>query len=617
LRQFVAGILPDWCIPSVYVAIDRLPLTVNGKLDRAALLLADGRSIPVGGSSSGPRNDIESMLVPLWAEVLGMASVGVEDNFFDLGGHSLLATRLVSRIGKAWGVSITVRDLLERQTIAALAQCIADRGTAGEEEEPLERAPRDGDLPLSFPQQRLWLNEQFDAGNAFNAVAFTLRLHGRVDVRALERSFRRVIDRHESLRTTIRLAGERAVQVISDDPSFHLASRCPLGVTPGEREDEARGFVAAEVSSPFDLANGPLLRAALIRIEDDDHILVVAMHHIVADGWSMSILIRELVEAYSSFVRGESPRPAPLPVQYADYAVWQRRFLAGERLQRLLAYWTSKLRGRLPTLLLPGAWDTVAVGDAGAIEQIALPLELGGAAARVAQQHQSTLFMVLLAAFKSLLFRCTGVDDIVVGTPVANRARPEIEDLIGFFANTLVLRTDVSSDPTFIEVVYRVRDTALGAFAHQDLPIERLVEELRPLRHAAQSPLFQIAFVLQNTPTESYELPGLAVTPAGLHGSVDFRTQLDLTLCLWDTAEGLRGYMEYKTGLYERAAIRRLIAQFEGLLAGAVARPWARLSELALSDRAGPGVEINGGPRMDVKRKRQRKPVSVNEPCQN
>src|SRR5262249_16513617 len=388
-------------------------------------------------------------------------------------------------------------------------------------------------------------------------------------VRALEGSFRHVIDRHESLRTTIRLYGERAVQVISAEPSFQLATRCPQGVTGAEREVEARRFVAGEVSFPFDLANGPLLRAALIRIEDDDQIVVGVIHHMVEDGWSMSILIRELVEAYSSLVQGESPRQEALPVQYADYAVWQRRFLAGGRLQRLLAYWTSKLRGPVSTFLLPGARDVVAAGGTGAIEQIALPPELGGAAAKLAQQHQSTLFMVLLAAFKSLLFRCTGVDDIVVGTPVANRTRPEIEGLIGFFANTLVLRTDVSGDPTFIDVLYRVRDTALGAFAHQDLPIERLVEELRPARHAAQSPLFQIAFVLQNTPTESYELPRLAVTPAGLHGSVDFRTELDLTLCLWDTTEGLRGYMEYKTGLYEKAGIRRLIAQFEALLASA------------------------------------------------
>jgi Condensation domain len=437
--------------------------------------------------------------------------------------------------------------------------------------------PRNGE-PLSFAQQRLWFLDQLEPNRAIYNVSSGFRLTGPLGIDALERSLNEIIRRHEVLRTIFSTVDGQPVQVIL--PS--LVIPLPLiNISDGserDQEHEVRHLCTKEAQRPFDLARGPLIRATLLRLDQQDHVLLLILHHIVSDGWSRGVLFRELSALYEAYSEGKaSPLPA-LPAQYADFAIWQRQWMQGELLEKHLAYWKTRLAGAPPVLNLPTDHPRPMMQTfRGAAEQVALPKELTDELRALSRRENATLFMTLLAVFKVLLHRSSGQSDIVVGTDVANRCRLDIEGLIGFFVNTSVLRTRLSGNPTFRELLHRVREVALGAYEHQDLPFEKLVEELRPARSLSHHPLFQVMLVLHNTPGADLQLPGLAIRPVQLPVE---NVVFDLSLQVWETAEGLRCVLKYNTDLFEAATARRFLEDFEIVLRVIITRSETRLRSL-------------------------------------
>ena len=509
LRERLQERLPDYITSAISVHLDALPLTPNGRSPQSAA--------PAGGRDGGgteyvaPSTPIEEGLAAIWCELLHFERVGIHDNFFEVGGHSLLATQLISRIRSAFQAELPLRVLFETPTIAALAALIEGaREEASAATPALVRVAREEPLLLSFAQQRLWFLDQFEPGSAVYNIPSAVRLKGALDVRALERSLQEIVRRHEALRTTFRLAEGEVSQVI------HAFSPAPLEVIdlgplpPDEQEAAKQRWIDEEAQHPFDLRQGPLFRSMLLRLGDLEHILLLTMHHTVSDGWSQGVLMRELETLYAAFCVGAPSPLADLPIQYADYAVWQREWLQGETLERQLTYWKSHLSGAPALLELPTDRPRPAVQTfQGAVKHWELSEELTRGLNALSRQEDATLFMTLLAVFQVLLARYSGQEDIVVGTAIANRTRAEVEDLIGFFLNTLALRGDLSGNPSFVELLGRVREAALGAYAHQDLPFEKLVEELQPQRSMSHSPLFQVMFVIRNASTGERELEHL------------------------------------------------------------------------------------------------------------
>jgi amino acid adenylation domain-containing protein len=581
LRSFLRGTLPAYMVPSVFVPLRRLPLTRNGKLDRRALPVPDS-----GGALREPlppRTPFEELLSGIWAETLRVERVGVEDNFFDLGGHSLLATRVIARIRESFGVALPVRSLFDRPTVSRLAEAIAEALRAGEVSSapPLEATARDGPLPLSFAQQRLWFLDQLAPGSSVYNIPHAVVLAGELSVPALGAAMAEVVRRHEVLRTTFAtVEGEPVARVgAAEAPGLPLVD---LGVVGGAAWEEARRLVRQEGGRPFDLERGPLLRLLLVRLSERTHTLASTMHHIVSDGWSTGILVRELSALYQAFVAGRESPLAELPIQYGDFAVWQRRWLSGGVLASEIAYWKGQLAGMPPVLELPTDRLRPALRRGrGAREAFALSAEsLAGLRALVREQG-ATLFMGLLTGFAVLLGRYSGQEDLTIGTPIAGRTQVEVEKLIGFFVNTLVLRADLSGDPPFVEQLHRVREATLGAYAHQELPFERLVEELEPVRDLGRTPLFQAMLVLQNVPQESLEMEGLRLSGLELESDT---AKLDLTLSMIEGGAGgvIHGSVDYDVDLFDRSTIRRLVAHLGNLLSGALAAPQTALSALPL-----------------------------------
>ncbi|MCP4661655.1 MAG: non-ribosomal peptide synthetase, partial [bacterium] len=474
----------------------------------------------------------EEILAGIWAAVLGRGRVGVHDNFFEIGGHSLLATQVLSRIRETFRVEVPVQRLFEAPTVAELAGVVHGLRQEGKglAVPPMVPVSRDQELPLSFAQQRLWFLEQLEFGSPVYNIPLAVRLSGMVEAALLERVFNEVVRRHEVLRTSFAAAAGRPRQVIAAELQLPLplVDLCPL--EPAEREAEARRLAAAEARHLFDLTAAPLGRVTLLRLAAADHLLLVTMHHIVSDGWSMGVLQHELAALVEAFSQGKPSRLPELPIQYADFAHWQRHRLAGEVLEAELAYWRVKLGGAPQRLELPADHPRPAVQSfRGRSLPLVLPEPLSEALAALSRRQDATLFMTLLAAFQTLLSRYSGQQDIVVGSPIAGRTHREIEALIGFFVNTLVLRTDLSGNPSFEELLARVRHLALDAYAHQEVPFERLVEELEPDRDLGASPLFQVMFVLQNAPGTSLGRPGPDMAPLPVEGET---TKFDLTLSL-------------------------------------------------------------------------------------
>ncbi|HEY0603797.1 MAG TPA: amino acid adenylation domain-containing protein [Herpetosiphonaceae bacterium] len=580
LRQHLQTRLPEHMIPSAFVVLDTLPLTPNGKVDRGALPAPVWTSTATGDSQ--PRTPIETQLSEIWQQVLGAPAVGIHDNFFALGGHSLLATQVISRIRAGFGLDLPVRALFEHPTIAELGVAVSEaqqRLEAGADLPPLTRRTDSGPVPLSFAQQRLWFIEQLQSGTASYHVPGAWEIHGPLDVDALQQSLDLVVARHESLRTTFAIVDEQPMQWIAEPRSLPI-NTIDLSALDAETQAlELERQIRAATSTPFDLERGPLLRPVLLRRDARTHVFVLTLHHIITDGWSMGVLISEIIAVYIAAVRGQSVNLPPLPIQYADYALWQRSWLKDQILERQLDYWRQQLAG-VSALQLPTDHPRPALPS---FRGETLPVTIDGPLlARLrdlSQQTGTTLFMILLSAWQMLLARYSRQDDIAVGTPIAGRTHPELEPLIGFFINTLVLRTDLSGDPTFRELLARTRTTTLEAYAHQDAPFEAIVEALQPERERGRTPLFQVMFAFIAESPPALALSEIQVEPASISGHA---AKFDLSLSLFDTAAGVGGTLEYAVDLFEHETIARLLAHFQLLLERIVEQPDTRIGRLPL-----------------------------------
>ncbi|QEH36902.1 Linear gramicidin synthase subunit D [Aquisphaera giovannonii] len=587
LRERLLATLPDYMVPAVFVSIERLPLTANGKLDTASLPEpGDGAALPPA-EYVAPATALEEQVAAVWRDVLGGSPIGASDNFFLRGGHSLLAAQAIARLRQATGLDVPLRALFEAPTVRGLAGRMERLQAAGHAAglSPIPTAPRDGEIPLSFSQQALWFLDRLSPGTpAFNVTA-AVTIRGPLDVAALGRSFREIAARHESLRTRFPAVDGRPVQLIEPLLDLPLAVDDLEGIAPDGSHEAARRLAIEEGRTPFDLAKGPLVRARLIRIREGEHVVLLTMHHIVTDGWSMGVAAKELAAIYEAFTEGrESPLPPPA-IQYADYAAWQRASLAGDRLDRLVAFWRKELDGLAP-LQIPTDRPRPAVRTArGDVHFFELPAALTASLRSLAKAEDATLFMTLLAGFQALLSRYTGQDDVAVGVPVANRGRPEVEDLVGYFVNMIVMRSRLADDPGFRAFVRRVRDTSIAAFEHQELPFDRLVEALQPRRDPSRTPLFDVMFVLQNN-----RMPDASRRELTL-GSLDVgegtgAAKFDLTLAMVEDGDHLSGSIEFNADLFDAPTIERMIGHFGRLLESAVTAPDARVSELTLSDAA-------------------------------
>ncbi|MEH2331115.1 amino acid adenylation domain-containing protein [Nostoc sp.] len=605
VRHCVQKKLPEYMVPSAFVLLESLPLTSNGKVDRNALPKPDLDSTLLE-KYVAPRTPIEEILAQIWAQVLKVERVGIHDNFFESGGHSLLATQLLSRIRNIFKLELPLHSLFAATTVAKFAQEIKQlqqqilrlRSVRDLELSTSPILPRasDAELPLSFAQQRLWFLDQLQPLSAFYNVPVALRLIGTLQVAALQQSLQEIIHRHEALRTNFIKVDGKPTQVIQAQANWkvsivdfkHLstlvlsevvgAASASAEVT--EQEIATQQLAQQQAIQPFNLATEPLVRATLIVLSKTEHALLVCMHHIVFDGWSVGVFVQELAALYNAYSQGQPSPLAPLPIQYADFAIWQRNWLQGDVLQSQLSYWQQQLANAPALLSLPTDRPRPSVQtDNGAYQQFALSKELTSGLTQLSQQQGVTLFMTLLAAFDTLLYRYTGQEDILVGSPIANRDRSEIEQLIGFFVNTLVIRTDLAGNPSFSELLSRVREVALSAYAHQNLPFEMLVEALQPERDLSYTPLFQVMFALQNASTSQVELTGLTVTPLITEGAT---AKFDLSLLMQNTATGLVGFWEYNTDLFDASTIERMTGHFVTLLEGIIANPEQQISQLPL-----------------------------------
>ena len=562
LRDALRKTLPDYMVPSAFVALDALPLTPNGKVDRAALPAPADLRRPAGAP---PRTATEGTLAAVFADVLGLAQAGVDEDFFELGGHSLLAVRLTTRIRDQLGVDVPLRAIFDAPTVAALA-AVVDAAEGGPAVPPLVRVTAEVP-PLSFAQEPLWFLDQLVPDNPFYNMPSAYRLSGALDAEALQRALTEVVARHEALRTTFPAPGGRPYQRVAPPAPV------PIEVDDVADEAEARRRAGADAARPFDLERGPLLRARLLRLGPEDHVLLVTVHHIVSDGWSAGVLLRELSALYGAFFRGDpSPLP-PLPVQYADYALWQRRWLEGEALEDHLRHWQDHLAGAPVALDLPADHARPAFPSyRGAMVRFQVPAGVAAGLRSRGRSQGATLQMTLLAAFKVLLARTAGAGDVVVGVTAAGRGRAELEDLVGLFVNTLALRTDLSDDPPFDNVLQRVRSTVLDAFEHEDAPFDKVVERIKPPRDLSRNPVVQVAFEFQDHAPVPTRLGPVALTDVGGYTGAEFgglvTARLDVELFVVEAADGsLDGTLVYATDLFEPATMTRFAEDYGRLLA--------------------------------------------------
>jgi amino acid adenylation domain-containing protein/FkbM family methyltransferase len=604
LEHYLKARLPDYMLPSSMILLAGWPLSANGKLDRQAL------PTPSWGREEGraayvsPRTGVETEVALIWERLLGVERVGAEDNFFELGGHSLLGMQMMTRVRERVGVELGLRELFERPTVRGLSERIAarlgaaagergegdrgegDRGEgdrAGEEEEgerlgEIERG--EGELPLSYAQQRLWVLDQLQPGSAVYNIARCIRLTGPLNLSILEQSLAEIMRRHETLRTRFAVEREEPCQLVVQAHPLSLPVTDLTALDQDEREAAIQHHALIEAEQPFDLAGGPMMRGRLLRLSPQQHILLLTLHHISSDGWSMSILWRELGQLYRAFSEGR-PSPLPdLPLQYADFALWQRAHLSGQLLHDHLSYWRSQLAGAPALLQLPIAAPRPALqSHRGASLHFTLSHAELVALKELSQRHSVTLFMSLLSAFALLLARYSGQPEIVIGTPIAGRTRAEVEELIGFFINTLVLRIEVRGEESFRQLVQRVREVCLGAYAHQELPFEKLVEELQPERSLSHAPLCQVLFNMQTSELDAPRLPNLKVSVVQTSGDY---AKFDLTLSVQETKGKLAGSLQYRTDLFAEAAMHRMLGHYMALLKGIAGNSERRVSELPL-----------------------------------
>jgi amino acid adenylation domain-containing protein len=581
LRDFLKETLPDYMAPALFVFLEALPLTPNGKVDRKAL---PEPALPSGADLVAPRTATEDMLAGAWAEVLGLARVGVHQGFFELGGHSLLAMQVVARVRRALGVELPLRALFDHPTVAKLAREIERlrAGASAADLPPLRPVPRGRALPMSFAQQRLWFLSRLEPDSPEYNVILPVRATGGLDLALLEQSFAALVRRHEALRTVYATVDGEPVQTVVEGGAASFEALDLVGEPDDTREAALRRAAAAFAERPFDLVKGPPCRALAIDLGGGEHVLVIAIHHIATDGWSMNIVVAELAELYVAARAGRPPALPPLPLQYADFAVWQREFMRGPAREAQLAYWRSRLESP-PTLdLREGRPRPSAPSYRGARHEVQLDRELADALRTLGRSEGATLFMTLLAAFKVLLFARSGQTDLMVGTDVAGRGREETESLVGFFVNLLVLRSDLGGAITFRDLLRQVRETTLGAYAHQDLPFEQVVDALRPAREPGRHPLVQTLFVLQNMPAKGLELEGLRFSAVDLDWQ---SSRFDLGVFAEENDEGLLCSWQYRVDLFDPPTIASMASQFASTLRAALLDPEARVTALADADR--------------------------------
>ncbi|MDL5368171.1 amino acid adenylation domain-containing protein [Xanthomonas sp. NCPPB 2654] len=581
LRERLSRELPDYMVPSAFVGLAALPLTANGKIDRKALPAPDLASV-ASRDYEAPVGDVEQAIAAIWRELLGLEQVGRHDHFFELGGHSLLAVRLVTRLRAVLDVEVALRDVFEQPTLSQLSALTA-QGSASSQT-AIACADRDQALPLSWAQQRLWFLDQFDhVADAAYHIPAALRLQGELNRSALRASLDAIVARHENLRTTfVSVEGEPRQLIGPADSGFSLAEHDLRNLDETSQAATVRQLSGSEARAPFDLSTGPLIRGRLLQLGEHEHVLLVTQHHIISDGWSIGVLVKEVSALYTAFAQGRDDPLPPLPIQYADYAMWQRQWLQGDVLQAQVDFWRAHLSGAPALLELPTDRPRPAVhsydGDS---VQVRMPPALGDRLNALAQRHGATLFMALLAGWSALLSRLSGQGEVVIGSPVANRQRVEIEPLIGFFVNTLALRVDLSDDPSVAELLAQIKRTTLAAYAHQDLPFEQVVETLQPVRSLSHNALFQVALTLNNTPVDDdlSRLPGLTLSSME---SALRTARFDLSLSLVATPEGLVGSVIYATALFDRATIERMMGHWVTLLEAMVADDAQRVSGLPL-----------------------------------
>ncbi len=581
LRRDLAETLPDYMVPAVFVGLEKLPLTPSGKVDRNALAR---RPLPGSGRQVlRPRTEVEEAVLATWSEVLGRSDLGVEDDFFALGGHSLLAVQVVSRLRRRFGAELSPRSLFDHPTPRRLAAAVDH--AAKSRDAPLgPRHPKGRPLPLSFAQQRLWFLEQLAPESAAYNLAERLHLEGELDPAALDAALDALVARHETLRTTFPAQDGRPEQHVAPRGSFPRILVDLTGLPEGSRRQVARQLARREAERPFDLGRGPLVRAVLLRLRHDEHFFDLALHHIIADGWSLGVLYRELDQLYDACRAGRASPLPRLPVQYGDFTLWQSAAFDAARLAKEIAYWREQLDGAPAVLELPAdrPRDRALRGRRGR-QSKTLDAGLRSALEEVGRSAGTSLFMTLLAIWMTLLHRLCGLRDVLVGSPVAGRHRPETEGLIGFFVNTLVLRGDLRGDPSFRELLQRVRETALQAYSHQELPFERLVEELRPERQLDRNPFFQVMFDLQNVP----EHLGLATLRVRRSELLPGGAELEPSLSIREEGTSLVALVEYDATLFDATTVHRLLAHLEILALDAATSPERRLQEIGFFSPAG------------------------------
>jgi amino acid adenylation domain-containing protein len=592
LRSMLSEKLPGYMIPSVFISLDQIPKTPTGKIDRRSL--PDPEFSELSTEYTGPRNPIEEVLVSIWEVILGRTGIGIHGNFFELGGHSLLATQLASRIRDTFEIEIPLKDIFANPTISDLAGVIKSIKITSETLQipPLVAQPRSDEIPLSYSQQRLWFLDQLSPGNLFYNIPIVLKLKGKIDLAIFSWSLNQIVRRHEVLRTTYKTINGKPIQVVHqviqvDMPMVDVSDQN----TPAELStlDE---MVQNEISIPFDLSKGPLLRTKMIKIAESEFIFICTMHHIITDAWSVAIMVKEMVQLYDVFLTTQSEAEAlsilpALPIQYADYSIWQRNWLQGDELEKQLKYWTQQLEAMPRILDLPTDHPRPAMQSSkGGSISFTFPADLTIKIKQLSRNSGVTLYITLLAGFQALLNRYCSQDDILVGTPVANRNHVEIEKLIGFFVNTLVIRASFSEKPSFRDHLKRVRHTALDAFSHQDFPFELLVEALQPERDLSHTPIFQAAFSLQTVSMPELAIQNVEISPYVVS---DNNAKFDLTLVMEEQSDHLSGTLEYNADLFEENTIVGMMRHFEVLFEGIVANPDEAISNLPILSPA----EIN------------------------
>jgi amino acid adenylation domain-containing protein len=586
MRAGLSELVPEYMVPKAFVFLDTLPLTPTGKIDRRALPEPVGERPPLGVPYATPRGPVEESVAKLCSQILGITVIGVHDNLFDLGGHSLSAMQIVARVMKTFRVDVPLKRFYDAPTIAGLSAIIATSGTSAEAREDIAswQDPQERYLPLSHFQERLWFMEQWEPGKPTYNICQAYRLEGPLNVSAVEESLNTVIGRHEILRASFGADDGQPSQIILPVLRIQLPIADLRTAAEAEKNTTSLRLAEEEAQRPFDLTQGPLLRALLVKLADQEHLLILTIHQMVCDGRSVQILMSEFWASYAAICQAKSPSLPTLFVQYSDFAIWQRQLLNQESLQSQIVFWQETLKGNLPVLALPTDYPRPAVESfQGSRVSFVLPESLTRSLNELARQEGVTLFMTLMAAFKTLLYRYSGQEDSIVGFPVSNRHWGEATGLIGFFVNTLVARTFISGELTFRDFLYRVRDMCHAAYANQDLPFEKLVEVLQPSRDLSRNPIVQAMFTFHNMPG-TYSVPALLrSTPMSIENGT---SKVDLTLSLAEQDSQLAGFFEYSTDLFKRDRIERMAGHFQTLLDGIVADPDRRISYLPILTKA-------------------------------